>query len=708
MENKISVFNAPITNCVPFKEVTIKDVYTVIVSDKYKAKTESIRQADDDEAKKLKQTTLDHVTFSCICTYRNKGSIKEHSSFVHADIDHVNDIQSLKQKILSNDMGFLPVLLFVSPSGNGLKIVYKVAMEQADHIDYFFALESFIFQKTGVKIDQSCKDVTRACFLCHDPEAYYNEKPDVLDNSFIERYPKLKKEVKPITKNINDVSVIMDNCKTWLNKKEFFITGNRNNYITQLAGAYNRYGIDQNTALCDLLTFAEDGFSESEIKATTESIYRNASWHGTAFFDESQPYQFEGQQQAPIKIKEPKKIPLLPIEGFPKEIQKLITTCFDIYRTPRDFWANDVIAATALAIGKNMTLKTKYTNVPIFWSCKVGNVSDGKTEVQNKLMKPFSKLDDKVYCIYESEMEEYNQEMAKRKGKRKDPDNEPKKPQCFQYQIKDFTPETLHDILKVNPRGVVVDRDEIMGYFDDLNRYNKSGEMSNMLSSFNGVSLVYNRKGAIIRTESPFINFMGGIQPDILPNMAKDGRAENGAIQRFCFAYPDEPELQSYNKKTLPMDIYNDWERFIYNLIELPETQVSLSDEAHNLYEVWYNRNRKIIFNEPIQHLKGAFGKLDIISLRLCIVLKGMKLIYEADYTDTISAEIMQSALNITEYFRATQIKVFHRMMQGATNFKTELKKADVIQWTMNNSEKTQTEIAKFFETSRSQIKRLA
>jgi len=139
-------------------------------------------------------------------------------------------------------------------------------------------------------------------------------------------------------------------------------------------------------------------------------------------------------------------------------------------------------------------------------------------------------------------------------------------------------------------------------------------------------------------------------------------------------------------------------------LLSLPEvTQLSLTPEAQGIYEKWFNDNVKKINDEPSQYLKGIYGKLDIISLRLAIIIKGMKLIFEGDYNNTISAEIMQSAIEITEYFRATALKVYDKMFEG----KKLTNKSEIIKWVLLNMKKTKTDIARFFETSRSQLDRI-
>ena len=64
--------------------------------------------------------------------------------------------------------------LFKSPSGDGLKAVFRVPADQAKHAGSFRAVEQHVKQLTGVQIDQACKDVARLCFLSYDPELIYN------------------------------------------------------------------------------------------------------------------------------------------------------------------------------------------------------------------------------------------------------------------------------------------------------------------------------------------------------------------------------------------------------------------------------------------------------------------------------------------------------------------------------------------------------
>jgi hypothetical protein len=66
--------------------------------------------------------------------------------------------------------------LFVSPTGDGLKAVFRVPADPAKHKENIRAVEKYVRDLTGLRIDEACSDVARLCFMSHDPDAYLNEK----------------------------------------------------------------------------------------------------------------------------------------------------------------------------------------------------------------------------------------------------------------------------------------------------------------------------------------------------------------------------------------------------------------------------------------------------------------------------------------------------------------------------------------------------
>ena len=202
---KISFFKAPITNTQPHSRATLRQIYNAIKGNYYQPQTDKLREILATEshvratlavapprtvpsapplqslqtlqpsqtARKFKSQNFDYCTFSGIFTKRSDNALLKHSKLICLDFDHIADIPKLRFQLLGDEY-LNTQLLFTSPSGNGLKWIITIDANQHTHADYFNALSNYISQTYNVEIDKSGKDLSRACFLPHDPHAYIN------------------------------------------------------------------------------------------------------------------------------------------------------------------------------------------------------------------------------------------------------------------------------------------------------------------------------------------------------------------------------------------------------------------------------------------------------------------------------------------------------------------------------------------------------
>ncbi|NQU34426.1 MAG: DUF3987 domain-containing protein [Bacteroidetes bacterium] len=403
-------------------------------------------------------------------------------------------------------------------------------------------------------------------------------------------------------------------------------------------------------------------------------------------------------------------IALLPIDGMPDFIQHFIFEMTEIFGTPRDYWAGAVLMATALAIGDKFELNTKYQNNPILWGMFVGSVSNGKTEPLDLCFRYFRKHDANSIKLYQTNLNEFER-VSKLNSKEREAEGifeKPEKPECYQYLLSDTTPEAMADAHKTNSRGIMIYRDELKGWIDDFGRYSKSGEQSNMLTTWSQKGITYNRKtSGILNIDKPCILVAGGIQQELLHTLATDNRAENGFLARMVSFFPDNTKKQYYNNSIPNQDLINAWEEYIQSLtaIKSPKTLV-LSDKSSELYEDWYNENVRKINSESIPYLKGAYGKLDIIVLRMAVILRGMNYQLKGIATPEILPEEMETAIQITEYFRETSKKVFKHIFKNSSSSKFD--KKEIAVWLQKNTSLTKKQIAEeVLNSSRSQLDRL-
>ena len=61
------------------------------------------------------------------------------------------------------------LLVYVTPSGKGLKIVFKADVKKGNLIDNQHAMAEVL----GVEVDESCKDASRMSFICKESDIMY-------------------------------------------------------------------------------------------------------------------------------------------------------------------------------------------------------------------------------------------------------------------------------------------------------------------------------------------------------------------------------------------------------------------------------------------------------------------------------------------------------------------------------------------------------
>lgn len=171
-----SFFQSPVKNVIPMRTVNLNKVYHYINNQDYKQQTFTLRNLDNKAtARAYKAESFDYVTFSGTFSKRADKNLLKHSGLITLDFDNLKEIEETKAKLLVDEY-FETELLFVSPSGNGLKWIIPIDIKADTHLNYFLAISNYIKQTYQLTVDPSGKDISRPCFLGHDPNVYINPK----------------------------------------------------------------------------------------------------------------------------------------------------------------------------------------------------------------------------------------------------------------------------------------------------------------------------------------------------------------------------------------------------------------------------------------------------------------------------------------------------------------------------------------------------
>ena len=109
------------------------------------------------------------------------------TGLVVMDIDHVENPQEKYLEWKALDFGKLGILLvYITPSGHGIKVVFKADAEKGNLIDNQHAMAEVL----GVEVDESCKDASRMSFICKESDILYidNELFTYENKEFAEKY----------------------------------------------------------------------------------------------------------------------------------------------------------------------------------------------------------------------------------------------------------------------------------------------------------------------------------------------------------------------------------------------------------------------------------------------------------------------------------------------------------------------------------------
>jgi hypothetical protein len=138
---------------------------------------------------------------------------------------------------------------------------------------------------------------------------------------------------------------------------------------------------------------------------------------------------------------------------------------------------------------------------------------------------------------YENEVAEWHGKKTRDRGLKPDP------PAILTCVMDDLTIEVLADVIIINPRGVLIRKDELahlFGSFDQYKSHAKGSDVSRWLSLHTGVFVAVDRRSdnRHHRIGQPRICITGGIQPKVLRRALTEDFFERGLPARFLFAYP--------------------------------------------------------------------------------------------------------------------------------------------------------------------------
>ena len=175
--------------------------WALVRAEKWNENIDKYRETGDTALKRKLPAFIFQATFSETTSKAGKtGAWRKQAAtqltgLVVMDVDHVEDPRGVFDNVImkeckNDENGIL--LVYITPSGKGLKIVFKARLDWGNLIDNQHAMAKAL----GVEVDESCKDASRMSFICKESDILYlNKELFTYENKeFAERYTALYRD----------------------------------------------------------------------------------------------------------------------------------------------------------------------------------------------------------------------------------------------------------------------------------------------------------------------------------------------------------------------------------------------------------------------------------------------------------------------------------------------------------------------------------
>jgi hypothetical protein len=267
-------------------------------------------------------------------------------------------------------------------------------------------------------------------------------------------------------------------------------------------------------------------------------------------------------------------VPEFPAALLPDSMRGWIGDIAERMQCPADFPAVAAMVALSIVVGRQVGFRPKardsWTVTPNLWGAIIARPGQLKTPALSEALKPLHRLEALARDEHSQAMSAYQVDrmLAEARAKQAAKDiaaalkkgdrgaahdhaegmqaDAPDEPERRRYVTSDPTVEKLGELLAANPRGLLVFRDELIGWMQGLEREGRESSRAFYLEAWAGDgSFTVDRIGrGTLDIPACCVSVLGGITPGplgaYLDQARRGGLGDDGLMQRFqLVAWPD-------------------------------------------------------------------------------------------------------------------------------------------------------------------------
>lgn len=361
-----------------------------------------------------------------------------------------------------------------------------------------------------------------------------------------------------------------------------------------------------------------------------------------------------------------------PAAALPSPLRELVTEGASAIGCDEAYIALPLLSCVGSAIGGacRLVVKSGWTVPPVIWSLIIGESGTAKSPAFRLVKSPIEKHQRTLLDQHSVAMDQYEDELAAyenaktqhKKDGHGDAPERPEPPACGRCMVSDTTVEALAPMLRDSPRGVLVQRDELSGWFGSFAQYKKGAkgaDEAHWLSMYDGESITVDRKQQGTRpiyVPSAMVSITGGIQPAILQRaMGRDHRA-SGMAARFLVAHPPRRSIR-WTDDEVSQATQLRIDRLITLLYGIDYADghsvphyIGMSRDAQAVYRQYYDMHQSELEDLTGDHA-AAWSKLLGYVPRLALVIHVCRQTdIGGDITQAVAPETVQDAITVVRW----------------------------------------------------------
>jgi hypothetical protein len=377
-----------------------------------------------------------------------------------------------------------------------------------------------------------------------------------------------------------------------------------------------------------------------------------------------------------------------PVDVLPDVLRRFIIEGSKAMGCDAAMLAIPALAACAgcIGVGRAVKLNATWPELCILWAVVIARSGAMKSPPMDLALGPIRAFETQTFGEHDEAeahwREEYERfEVALKRWKAPkggavsgDPrPDEPVRPECTRITVSDTTIEALGPILCANPRGVLLARDELAGWFKDFGAYKqgRGGDAERWLELHRGGTVTIDRKTGeprTLRIERAAASVVGTIQPPTARRCFTDDRMGSGLIARLLLVMPPTPRKR-WTEAELSHKTREAYRAVVHRLIAMPHNVDEQGQPAPFVHEMtgvarqlwidFYNAHGADTDDRVDDDEAAAFAKLEAYCARFALLLHLVRMASGETDAALIEAEDMRAAVELTEWFKHETLRVY-------------------------------------------------